>query len=322
MSTHTDLVIIGGGIMGCATAHAASRAGMRVTLLEQFSIGRARGSSHGPSRVIRLARDGTDYVALARASYTGWRALEAAAGRPSPQTMVGVYFGPPGTEAIEGIRATYRDTGVPYEEFDGVELMRRHPQIRVPPNGVAFASAARAAGALLLENKRVTLLSQLDLHLPLTITKEQATYFRVSDPAPYLPDALRLFMRRHRGNTVIGNAFPIFGGPRLKVILDRQRFFIDRESTDPSPDAGALPPQLGDDVVDTVTCRYTMTPDEHFVLDAHPVHRNIVIASPCSGHGFKFAPVLGDILFALAQGRDPGCEAHRYEIMCNMRNTL
>jgi sarcosine oxidase len=63
--------------------------------------------------------------------------------------------------------------------------------------------------------------------------------------------------------------------------------------------AGILP-ELGDRVIDTVTCRYTMTPDEDFIIDRHPAHPQIVIASPCSGHGFKFGVVVGRILADLA----------------------
>jgi sarcosine oxidase len=47
-------------------------------------------------------------------------------------------------------------------------------------------------------------------------------------------------------------------------------------------------------------CRYTMSIDEHFILGAHPDHPRVCIASPCSGHGFKFAPVIGEILADLA----------------------
>ena len=43
-------------------------------------------------------------------------------------------------------------------------------------------------------------------------------------------------------------------------------------------------------------CLYTNTPDEHFWIDRHPQHGNVLIASPCSGHGFKFAPVIGEAL--------------------------
>jgi glycine/D-amino acid oxidase-like deaminating enzyme len=40
---------------------------------------------------------------------------------------------------------------------------------------------------------------------------------------------------------------------------------------------------------------YTNTPDEDFVIDVHPDNPRIVVISACSGHGFKFAPVIGDI---------------------------
>ena len=53
-------------------------------------------------------------------------------------------------------------------------------------------------------------------------------------------------------------------------------------------------------VASTLTCLYTKTPDEHFVIDRHPEHSNVVVASPCSGHGFKYTPAIGVILADLA----------------------
>ena len=49
-----------------------------------------------------------------------------------------------------------------------------------------------------------------------------------------------------------------------------------------------------------VTCRYTMLPGEDFLIDFLPESRDIIVASPCSGHGFKFASVIGEILADLA----------------------
>ncbi len=46
----------------------------------------------------------------------------------------------------------------------------------------------------------------------------------------------------------------------------------------------------------TTTCLFTYTPDRHFVLDRHPRHSNVLLVSPCSGHGFKFASVIGTIV--------------------------
>jgi sarcosine oxidase len=64
--------------------------------------------------------------------------------------------------------------------------------------------------------------------------------------------------------------------------------------------AAELLPGLTGEVIEAVSCRYTMTPDEHFILDRHPAYPRIVIASPCSGHGFKFGAVIGRILADLA----------------------
>ena len=56
-------------------------------------------------------------------------------------------------------------------------------------------------------------------------------------------------------------------------------------------------------VLASVVCLYTNTPDGHFWLDRHPERSNVLVASPCSGHGFKFAPVIGEIVADLVQGR-------------------
>jgi glycine/D-amino acid oxidase-like deaminating enzyme len=63
--------------------------------------------------------------------------------------------------------------------------------------------------------------------------------------------------------------------------------------------AGHLPQAL-DRVLATRTCLYTMTPDEHFIIDHHPWFENIWIAAGFSGHGFKFAPAIGEALADLA----------------------
>ena len=52
----------------------------------------------------------------------------------------------------------------------------------------------------------------------------------------------------------------------------------------------------------SATCLYTNTPDQHFLIDRHPEHANVVIASACSGHGFKFAPAVGEIVAELVAG--------------------
>ena len=71
-----EVVVVGAGIMGSATAYALARDGHDVRLLEQFRVGHARGSSHGRSRIVRLAYPEVELVELAKESFAGWRTLE------------------------------------------------------------------------------------------------------------------------------------------------------------------------------------------------------------------------------------------------------
>ena len=64
-------------------------------------------------------------------------------------------------------------------------------------------------------------------------------------------------------------------------------------------------PRLGGRVLRSIVCMYTDTPDEHFLLDVHPGHPNVIISSACSGHGFKFSPAVGEAVADLAAGRTP-----------------
>lgn len=70
----------------------------------------------------------------------------------------------------------------------------------------------------------------------------------------------------------------------------RVRDLVDRFM----PAAGGL--------LDSAVCIYTNTPDDAFIVDVHPDHRKVVIVSACSGHGFKFAPVIGEAAADLLAG--------------------
>src|SRR5438874_11798335 len=79
---HYDIVVCGLGAMGSAALYALARRGRRVLGIEQFAPGHDRGSSHGATRIIRLAYwEHPSYVPLVRRAFELWRALEAAAGR-------------------------------------------------------------------------------------------------------------------------------------------------------------------------------------------------------------------------------------------------
>ena len=73
-------------------------------------------------------------------------------------------------------------------------------------------------------------------------------------------------------------------------------------------------PQLNGRVVKSAVCLYTDTPDRHFLLDWHPGHKNVIICSPCSGHGFKFAAVVGEIVADMATKGDSGYDMSLFSI--------
>jgi sarcosine oxidase / L-pipecolate oxidase len=62
------------------------------------------------------------------------------------------------------------------------------------------------------------------------------------------------------------------------------------------------------------TCLYTVTPDDNFILDRHPTYKNIIIGAGFSGHGFKFAPIVGKILSELAAGNSPSYDLSPFKI--------
>ena len=64
-------------------------------------------------------------------------------------------------------------------------------------------------------------------------------------------------------------------------------------------------PQANGALRSSAVCFYTNTPDFHFVVDRHPVDERVVVASACSGHGFKFASVMGEIVADLVRGTTP-----------------
>ena len=95
MTKRADVVVIGAGAMGSATAWWLARRGVDVVLLEQFELGHDRGSSHGDTRIFRFAYPDPRYVELAMAALPLWRELEAEAGRPLLQTTSPLVFDAP-----------------------------------------------------------------------------------------------------------------------------------------------------------------------------------------------------------------------------------
>ena len=103
-TTHTsDHVVIGGGVLGAATARALAARGERVLLLEQHDRGHVHGSSHGGSRIFRMGYPDADYVDLTLRAWDAWAALESASGRTLLDHTGAVDHGRP--EVVEARRS-------------------------------------------------------------------------------------------------------------------------------------------------------------------------------------------------------------------------
>ena len=73
-------------------------------------------------------------------------------------------------------------------------------------------------------------------------------------------------------------------------------------------------PQANGALMASDECLYTNTPDFHFVVDRHPRHAEVIVASVCSGHGFKFAAVMGEIVADLLQGTRPAFDLSMFRL--------
>jgi sarcosine oxidase len=148
-----------------------------------------------------------------------------------------------------------------------------------------------------------------DLPAPLRATRQVMGWFEPLDPAPLSAGRLPVFLLESRHGIHYG--FPPFGSPAIKVAkhhhgdqtVDPDAYDRAVTAADETLVRAAVAehlPAANGRLIKAKTCLYTMTPDGDFILDRLPGAPQIVVASPCSGHGFKFAPAIGDILADLA----------------------
>src|SRR3954467_12461296 len=142
------VAIIGAGVMGLATGWALKRRGHQPAVYEQFEVGNPHGSSHGRSRIFRLAYAEDHYVRLAQEALALWRELEAETG----ETVLELHGLVEVVRTLEESTAhTLERCGVAWERLDREEAERRYP-IRVPEGSFAVvqpeAGIARADLAL------------------------------------------------------------------------------------------------------------------------------------------------------------------------------
>jgi sarcosine oxidase len=366
-----DAIVVGLGAVGSAAVYQLAKRGSKILGIDQFSPPHALGSSHGDTRITRLAiGEGEQYTPLVIRSNEIWREIEAATGVELMTRTGGLWISSSARQAethvanfFENTLAAARRFGIRHEMLDARRIRERFPQFNVADNEVGYyepeagflrpeacvaaqLSLAERQGAELHRNERVHGFSEeggrvrvrteradyearqlivcagpwlpglleRDLSRHFTVTRQVIYWFELNAPlerfaTPAFP--VWIWELQDRRNVIYG--IPAIDGQSGGLKLATEQYV---ESTTPESvvrevsadekremyDKLVAPylPDLGPRCVKAVSCLYTATPDFHFVIDRHPQMPNVIVASPCSGHGFKHSAAVGEILAQMA----------------------
>jgi sarcosine oxidase len=153
-----------------------------------------------------------------------------------------------------------------------------------------------------------------ELGLPLSVERQVIVWFAPSRPEHLSPDRCPIWIIEYEPSRFL-YGFPDLG-EGVKAGLHHDGETVDPETVRRDIRSDEIHvvqslvrrflPGAGGPARTAAVCLYTNTPDFHFLIDTHPNHPHVLIASPCSGHGFKFAGVLGEVLSdLLIEGRSP-----------------
>ena len=147
------------------------------------------------------------------------------------------------------------------------------------------------------------------LNLSLVVERQVLFWFAPKTPAQFVPARCPIHLWEHSPGKIF-YGFPDLGhGVKLAGHHEGEVSDPDslRREVEPAEVEGMrrlvqpFLPGLGDQLLEATTCLYTNTGDGHFLIDHHPAHPRVLIASPCSGHGFKFSCAIGEIIADLVQ---------------------
>lgn len=368
---HFDVIVVGLGAMGSGVAHHLSGSGLKVLGLDSFHPPHVHGSSHGHSRVIRMAYgDDQRYVPYVKRAYAGWEELERTVGK-SLLTRTGlILMGKPDSQLITSTRVSAGQHMVQLEQLDQAEIERRWPLLGTdadmcgvwdPSGGILHVEACIDAlltravdlGGELRFNEKVrawkadsdsvevrsdsetyraqrlvicagpwcgTLLAELGL--PLWVERQVQIWLKpVTRQELFAPERCPIFSWEHGVENVF-YGFPDLGrGVKvahhhggLRVEPDGVNRALESEDIDSVRRLLArFLPDANGAILDHDVCMYTNTPDKNFLIDFHPQHSQVLIVGGCSGHGFKFASMVGELVWELFQeaDNDSGLEMFR-----------
>jgi sarcosine oxidase len=373
VTNRCDVVVVGLGAVGSATSYQLAKAGASVVGIDRFSPPHAYGSSHGETRITRLAvGEGAEYLPLVRRSHELWREIEESTGRRLLVACGGLIMGSPSATGQHGVEDFTSATialavagGIDHEVLEAREVRRRFGVFEVTDEVAYFEPTAGYLRAEECVSAQLQLAERLGAsirrHETVRSVEEHASGVRVETDVgcyeassavlaggPWMPElvprlaahltvhrqvqywfaidgddgrfaSLPVFIWLHgkrEGEYVYG--FPGIDGPRGGVKLATESFGAETtpKSVDRELRLGEAAEMyeahvrgrftgLSSRCVRHSVCLYTVVPDFGFLVDVLGGHGNVVVASPCSGHGFKHSAAIGECAAALAMRRTP-----------------
>lgn len=366
-----DVIVVGLGAMGSATVYQLSKTGAKVLGLDQYSPPHIHGSSHGDTRITRLAvGEGAEYIPLVKRSHKIWREIEAKVGYELLNQCGGLIMGVHSNQGQHGISDFLNQTiqlanqhNIKHQELTTKQIRERFPQFNLAgseegyfeeeagflrpekcieaqielakKNGVTINTGEQV---LSFEDKDNEIIVKTDKNIYLAkklvvstgpwineLVSGYETKFKIyrqvlywfdlknkSDYGQYAQMPVFIWeFGNEPDNFIYG--FPAIDGKdgglkaatedysatvtpdnvRREVTQDEISQMYKQHIKDRLPD-------LDSKCIKAASCLYTVTPDHRFVIDFHPRHRNVIVASPCSGHGFKHSAAIGEVLSQLA----------------------
>ena len=374
MTRHYDVIVVGLGGMGSAALYHLAKRGLNALGIKRFDIPHEMGSSHGLTRIIRLAYyEDLSYVPLLRRSYELWDDLEREFGEQLFFQTGSIDMGPEDGEVFSGSLGSCLENDLEHVVLNSKELRARFPGYQMPPETMALF---QPQGGLLVPERCITAHVDLavkhgaEVHtgervLGWDILADERVAVRTdagryvaeklvicggawaSKFAPQLAGAAAperqvvIWLKTKQPDLFAPERFPVWNGqvdegryygfpefnpsgktPGMKFGRYHHREeIVDPDTVDRAvqPEDEALLREFAEryfpagagKTLNMVVCMFTNTADEHFLLDTLPDAPQVSIAAGFSGHGFKMASVVGEIMADLAQD---GVTSHDIEL--------
>lgn len=350
-----DAIVIGCGAMGSSTSYNLAKRGLKVLTLDQFRPGHDRGSSHGKTRIIRLAYyEDSRYVPLLKRAFTSWGEVQRRHGKELLRMTGCLTVGEEEGEHVAGVVASAKLHNLPHRmltaqeteaEFPVFKIEESHSAVFEENGGIlfpeecigAFVGLATEAGCEFSSSEVVTgwmrdgeairvetpkgvysadklvlctgpWMSRLTGGLlPLKVERQVPFWFSSRGDRRFSSGQMPVFLMEDETGLFYG--IPEVGHG-VKVARHHQGELVEPDSVkrevvpeDAAPVEAFVSkrlPGLGLPHESAMTCLYTNTPDLNFAVGLHPDDDRVVIVSACSGHGFKFASVMGEVAADLA----------------------